>query len=69
MKYRILSMNTDSSMERLVNEYIGKGWKPLGGIAVRTSGTGPIHYCQAMILEDDIPDKDNHNIGNYIKID
>lgn len=73
MKYRILSMNSDSSMERLVNQYIGKGWKPLGGIAVRSSGAGPVHYCQAMILEDDIPDKDkredNHYLGKYIKID
>ena len=73
MQYHILSRNSESSIERLVNQYISRGWKPLGGIAVSTLSTGAEYYYQAMILEDDIPDKDKredkHYLGKYIKID
>ncbi len=40
-------------MEKLVakvNEYIKKGWKPIGGVAVGVS-SGPWWYFQAMIKE------------------
>jgi hypothetical protein len=42
--YKILEASTKEKLEALVKEFIGKGWQPLGGIAV-----AGISFYQAMV--------------------
>lgn len=50
MKYEILEHNNSSLLEKEVNEYIGLGWVPQGGISTVEAGMES-YYCQAMIKE------------------
>jgi hypothetical protein len=57
--YTILDKATDMDLINVVNEYIDKGWQPLGGVSVTSVITDveisltEEHFYQAMVLEDD----------------
>ena len=38
-KYIILTAECDVDLERLVNNYIADGYKPVGGIVIKDGGT------------------------------
>ena len=51
MKYKILKAKTSEELETLVNEHLGRGWRPFGDVqwlpvpggktGIRATGTGP----------------------------
>lgn len=51
------SRGADESLEKKVNNYIGGGWKPLGGVCVVKTNTeqndnyGRYLFAQAMVKE------------------
>lgn len=48
MEYIVLEGVGTKGITRLVNEYIGKGWKPQGGIGVRENTD---YFYQAMVRD------------------
>lgn len=49
MEYKIIETSGSIALFReKVNEAVGSGWKPQGGVAIYNGC-----YCQAMIKEDD----------------
>jgi Domain of unknown function (DUF1737) len=48
MEYAIVEGHTTTELLKEVVEWIARGWKPQGGIAVLTYG-GPTRFFQAMI--------------------
>ncbi len=52
-KYKIVESSTKTTLVTLVNEAIGQGWTPLGGVAVDSHvnlrGTVTTTYCQSMV--------------------
>jgi hypothetical protein len=55
MEYTILIVNTLSGLERKVNEYIKKGWRPQGSIGIEQNAQFNTveYYFQAMIKENE----------------
>ena len=56
MEYTIIrayagSYRVDEHLEKMVNEFIKKGWKPLGGIAIMQNEQGFYIMYQAIIKE------------------
>jgi hypothetical protein len=37
MEYKIITETSTSSLELKINNMIGKGWKPLGGVSIGTN--------------------------------
>lgn len=61
--YIIVSECWQSDLEDLVNEYIKKGYVPVGGVAFKYNDRGKYcKYLQAMIKQ---PTIDNTVINNY----
>lgn len=54
MQYEIAAADNLDALSKEVNEYIGKGWVPQGGICNQSDDleTGSNRYLQAMIKED-----------------
>lgn len=48
MKYMILSDMDADLLEEAVNDALGQGWEPIGGVAVEKIEGGS-QYCQALI--------------------
>lgn len=50
MEYKIVVMETYVELESFVNNYIRKGWTPIGGIGIRYNPTtNDTLYFQAMM--------------------
>ena len=48
MKYTVLVSQTAEGLATKVNEYIGIGWRPTGGVAFALV-PGNTYFCQAMV--------------------
>jgi hypothetical protein len=48
MQYRVINVDTISSLERRVTEFISEGWIPQGGICTCYEG-GNLRFYQVMI--------------------
>lgn len=51
MSYIVIEGHGMDNLIAAVNEYIKKGWKPIGDVAVDTTSMGTWWYFQAMIKE------------------
>ena len=54
MKYGMAYASAPDELSKLVNESIGEGWRPIGGVAAVSWGMGARLY-QAMVKDDAIP--------------
>lgn len=64
MKYELITVDCEyvcearNRMEKEVDSYLQKGWKPQGGVSISTYRVAYSTYCsiaQAMVLEEDKP--------------
>lgn len=51
--YRILTADSGFGLEKEVNEWISRGYKPSGSLSVKSGIYGNNEYCQAMIKEEE----------------
>lgn len=51
MKYRILEKRSVYELQDEVNELIGRGWRPQGGVAIDSQGIGE-SVLQAMVKDE-----------------
>ncbi len=47
--YTIVRANSAYHLEKVVNEYISEGYRPIGGVSVYTAD-GRIEFFQAMLM-------------------
>ena len=52
IKYNILQSESLDTLINIINSYIIKGWKPLGGLATASKGSYGTYYLQAIVKED-----------------
>ena len=52
MKYLVVEASSVAELQANVQQYIGEGWEPLGGLSVATYGAGMWWYYQAMIIRE-----------------
>lgn len=54
MKYKILKLDThfEEEFEKLVNEYLEKGWRPSGGLIIRSDKVTAANYFYQAIIKD-----------------
>jgi hypothetical protein len=60
-----VSLVTDETLEKIINEWVGQGWV-LDGInfAMRDSSRRPSMAFVLFVKEDDQPDTDNNSAGD-----
>lgn len=49
MQYVVIEAESAEELQSKVQEHIGLGWEPIGGLSVATTGPGNWWYYQAMI--------------------
>lgn len=47
--YLIINSSNEEKMEKNVQEFIGDGWQPIGGVCVTIDEYGYEHFYQAIV--------------------
>lgn len=48
MDYKVVAASSIKILEEMVNELIGQGYAPAGGMTIEQYGSTPNRYCQSM---------------------
>jgi hypothetical protein len=49
MRYRVVEAQSAQALQGKVQDFIDRGWEPLGGLAVGTYAAGAWWYYQALV--------------------
>lgn len=52
--YIVIDEEYRDTFEDKVNEFLAKGYLPLGGVSTHTNKDGRIHFCQALLKSDEV---------------
>ena len=47
--YIVIDEEYRDTFEYIVNEFLAKGYLPLGGVSTHTDKDGRVHFCQALL--------------------
>lgn len=52
--YIVIDEEYRDTFEDKVNEFLTKGYLPLGGVSTHTDKDGRVHFCQALLKSDEV---------------